>query len=121
MNSALIIGGRGFLGKHLVADLLETEPEVNKIRVFDLSPCLVNVENERVEHVRGSIEDMDSLVVAMQSMDVVFHCASPPYDLMDSALFYRVNVDGTRNVIKACQQAGVKVREIQQCANYCTR
>lgn len=119
MQTALVIGGRGFLGKHLVDNLLDAEPAINKIRVFDLSPCQQQEQEQqqstaenRVEHVQGSIEDVDALVAAMRSIDVVFHCASPPYDLLDSELFYRVNVDGTRNVIKACQQAEVKVKSV---------
>ena len=39
----------------------------------------------------------------------MFHCASPAPASDDRALFQKVNVDGTRIVIQACQERGVQV------------
>lgn len=44
----------------------------------------------------------------MTGHSTVFHVASPPYHLNDRQLFERVNVEGTKLVIKACQQSGAK-------------
>ena len=41
---------------------------------------------------------------------MVFHCASPPPSSNNKQLFMRVNVKGTETLVKACQEAGVKVR-----------
>ena len=42
-------------------------------------------------------------------MAVVFHVASPAPSSNNRELFYRVNIEGTKNLIEACKEAGVKV------------
>jgi len=49
------------------------------------------------------------LAPALDGVDVVFHCASPPPASNNKELFMRVNVQGTETVVAACQEAGVKV------------
>jgi sterol-4alpha-carboxylate 3-dehydrogenase (decarboxylating) len=47
---------------------------------------------------------------ALQGVDAVFHVASPPPSSDNRDLFYRVNYEGTKIIIEACKEAGVKVR-----------
>ncbi len=49
------------------------------------------------------------LAPALDGVDVVFHCASPPPASNNKELFMKVNVKGTETVVAACQEAGVKV------------
>lgn len=81
---ALVIGGGGFLGKHLILELLDAGYE--KITSFDLIHRSAPV-SENVEHVDGNLEDLTKLRQVVSGQDVVFHCASPPYHLNDRFAF----------------------------------
>nr|XP_015206811.1 PREDICTED: sterol-4-alpha-carboxylate 3-dehydrogenase, decarboxylating [Lepisosteus oculatus] len=106
MNSLLmrctVIGGSGFLGRHLVEKLLERGYIVS---VFDI---LQGFELPGVTFHVGDLCDRQALLPALQGASVVFHCASPSPASDDRALFHRVNVEGTRTVLQACREAGVQ-------------
>lgn len=108
LKSAVVIGGAGFLGRHLVEHLLERG--YTKCTVYDRIALDTQAYANKVTCHAGDIMDdsVDTLADILSGHDVVFHCASPPYSLDDRALFMRVNVDGTRRVIEACRKAGVK-------------
>jgi nucleoside-diphosphate-sugar epimerase len=93
----LVIGGAGFVGSHIV-DQLVAEP-VREIVVLDnlvrgsRNNLATALQDDRVTLVEGSIEDVDLLRNLMAGTDYVFHEA---------------NVVGTYNVIEAAHEAGVK-------------
>lgn len=110
----LVIGGAGFVGSHIVDQLLE-EP-VREVVVFDnfvrgtrenLSAAATDA---RISIVDGSILDTDLLGEMMTGTDYVFHlaalwlyeCVHEPRSAVE------VNIVGTFNVIEAAQAAAVK-------------
>ncbi len=110
----LVIGGAGFIGSHIVDQLLQ-EP-VQEIIVLDnfvrgkkqnLSKAL---KDPRVKLVEGSILDLELLKKLMQGTTYVFHlaalwlfeCVHQPRSAVE------VNILGTFNVMETAQQAGVK-------------
>ena len=110
----LVVGGAGFVGSHIVDQLL-AEP-VREIVVYDnlvrgsrenLGAAL---SDERVGLIEGSIEDLEALREAMQGVDYVillaalwlYECVHEPRRAVE------VNVVGTWNVIEAALDAGVK-------------
>jgi len=112
--SILVIGGAGFVGSHIVDQLVQ-EP-VREIVVLDnfvrgtranLSQA---VQDKRVRVVEGSVTDLDLLRKLMQGADYVFHlaalwlyeCVHQPRAALE------VNVVGTYNVVETAQQAGIK-------------
>ncbi|KAI0391670.1 C-3 sterol dehydrogenase/C-4-like protein [Xylariaceae sp. FL0594] len=108
----LVIGGCGFLGHHVVNLLLRDWK--CRVSVIDLR-CQRNrrPESDRVEYVEADITDSDTLVKIFGRLkpDVVIHTASPPAQgagAVSNDLFYKVNVEGTRAVIAACQSNNVK-------------
>jgi len=113
LGRVLVIGGCGFLGHHVVNLLLrDWKCEVS---VIDLR-CQRNRRpaSDRVEYVEADITDSDELVKIFGRLkpDVVVHTASPPAQgagAVSNELFYKVNVEGTRAVITACQSNNVKV------------
>jgi UDP-glucose 4-epimerase len=113
-SRVLVIGGAGFVGSHLVDQLLR-EP-VREIRVLDnfvrgvAGNLRQALEDDRVRVVEGSITDPELLREVIQDTDYVFHlaalwlheCVHRPRAAVE------VNVAGTYNVIEAAQQARVK-------------
>ncbi len=103
----LVTGGAGHLGNVLVRELLARGEDV---RVLILpGEDTQSLDGLNIEKVEGNILDRDSLVSAMQNVDVVFHLAALVSITEDKAyLLHDVNVGGTRNVIEAAKDMGVK-------------
>ena len=60
-----------------------------------------------VEQVQGDIADTKALSRAFRGVDLVFHVAAKPGVWGSLETFHRVNVEGTRNVLRACRDNGV--------------
>ncbi|KAM0283617.1 hypothetical protein ACHAQH_002395 [Verticillium albo-atrum] len=114
LGRVLVIGGNGFLGHHVVNQILD-EPlwSASAISVIDLK-CERNrrPDSDRVAYHEADISDADRLLSIFEDVkpDVVIHTASPaPHAAAAVAkdLFKKVNVDGTAAVIRACQETGV--------------
>ncbi|KAF8870992.1 hypothetical protein CPB84DRAFT_1754229 [Gymnopilus junonius] len=104
----LVIGGAGFLGSHIVKSLKENSNVI--VLVLDRVAPSIDDKIEDVEYALGDITDETSLIETFGKFqpDVVHHTASPIHGL-PSAIYYRVNEEGTRIVLSACKSAGVKV------------
>lgn len=103
--TALVTGGSGFLGRHLV-DALLSDGRYASVRVFDVREAA----DPRVESIVGDLRDPASIGAAVRGCDVVFHCAtaSPAAEsAANRGLMTAVNVGGTANVIEAVVKAGV--------------
>jgi nucleoside-diphosphate-sugar epimerase len=110
---ALVTGGAGFIGSHLVERLLG---EGHEARAFD---NLTTGKRENLAHlpsaelVVGDIRDPEALGRAMEGCDVVFHQAaivSVPYSIEHPQESLDVNLRGTLNVLEAARRA--KTRRI---------
>ncbi|MCX6671596.1 MAG: NAD(P)-dependent oxidoreductase [Euryarchaeota archaeon] len=99
---ALVTGGTGFIGSHLVDELLEQGYDVRVLRRTTSNITLL--ENKKLSFVFGDLTDRESLVRACQQVDVVFHVAALPRDWGPKKTFFEVNVDGTKNLLDACVQ-----------------
>jgi len=107
-DSYLIIGGSGFLGWNIVQALLARgEPAV---AVFDI---VQRHEDSRVKFFTGDLVDKDVVLDAIlkSCATCVIHTASPVHG-STSALFWRVNVEGTQSVVDACIAASPQVRKL---------
>jgi UDP-glucose 4-epimerase len=113
-SKILVIGGAGFVGSHIVDQLVQEKPA--EIRVLDNlvrgkeSNLAAALPSGRVRLINGSITDLATLRQAIHGCDYVFHlaalwlgeCVSNPRSALE------VNVVGTYNVVEACRDAGVK-------------
>lgn len=101
-RNCLVIGGGGFLGRHLTDKLLERG---YRVAVFDIRETF---ENERIKFHVGDLCNKQELLPALEDVSVVFHCASPSPLSNNLELFTKVNCEGTRTIIEACKEKGVK-------------
>jgi UDP-glucose 4-epimerase len=112
MARAVVTGGCGFIGSHLVERLLLDGQDVT---VFDGVPPPPDHRLARghARYVAGDVRDADRLAQAVQpGVDVVYHLAAVvgvdrylarPLEVID------INVNGTRNVLAAANRVGARV------------
>ena len=96
---ALVTGGGGFLGGAIVRQLVERGDSVRSLSRGDY-PSLRALG---VETIRGDVADRDVTIRAAAGVDVVFHVAAKAGIWGPHAEFMLANVEGTRNVVEACQ------------------
>ncbi len=104
---ALVTGAAGFIGSHVVRELVEAGHEVRALHLP--TDDLRNLRGLEAERVAGDVTDADGLRAAMRGCDHVFHLAAVyALWLADPARMRRVNVDGTRSVLEAARATGVE-------------
>ncbi len=101
---ALVTGGGGFLGGAIVRCLLG---DGYKVRSLARNTYL-DLEQLGVEQVSGSLDDFEAVSRAVSGCDLVFHVAAKAGVWGNWDDFYRPNVMGTRHVVEACRNAGVR-------------
>lgn len=103
---ALVTGATGFVGANIVEALNRAGWRVRALH--RRSSSLAALEGLAFEPALGDVLQPDSLLAALQGCDVVFHAAGVVADLwgQNIDLTYRVNVEGTRNVLAAALAVG---------------
>lgn len=108
-EKAVVIGGAGFIGSHVVDGLVEKGFDVYVID--DLSAGKrENVNPEATLHT-VSILDLSSISPIILGATYVFHLAALPrvqFSIEQPILSHEANVDGTLNVLVAAKEGGVK-------------
>ncbi len=109
---ALVTGGAGFIGHHLVRNLLDRGDDV--VVIDDLSTGLrwrIDAVRDRIEFVEGSILDPDALDAAVASCEVIFHEAAIPSvarSVIAPKATNQANVSGTIELMLAAARHGVR-------------
>lgn len=115
-SKVLVIGGAGFIGSHLVTELLKHD--VNEVIIYDnfargkMTNIEKSLEDDRcyVYPFGGDIRDVDILNKAMEGVDYVFHLSAMWLlhckDFPRTA--FNVNIEGTYNVLEACVNNNIK-------------
>ena len=109
---ALVTGGGGFIGHHLVHALLARGDEVSVIDDFSTGDrARLAPVGDRISLVEGSILDQAALDRAVASCEVIFHEAAIPSvarSMVNPGRTNHVNVTGTIEVMLAAARAGVR-------------
>jgi nucleoside-diphosphate-sugar epimerase len=105
-RQAFVTGGSGFIGGRLierlraggwrVRALARSSPSAEKVRALGADP------------VDGDLEEAGALRTGAEGCDVAFHAAAHLGEWGRREEFMRINVEGTKNVITACREAGVR-------------
>ncbi len=100
--NCLVTGGVGRLGTELIKQLVSSG---HKVKAFDLPMAKWEEISgiEGVEAVMGDINNVNLISKATINVDLIFHLAAllPPRSEFDRKTTMKVNVEGTRNIIKA--------------------
>ena len=103
MNIA-VTGGSGFIGSHLVSELIKNH---HRVTVLDIQ----KPQNCSVEWIKADILDLEVLKKELKNVDIVYHFAA----IADASLSERnpiqtikVNVEGTANILEACRINNIK-------------
>ena len=102
--AVLVTGGAGFLGRAVVRRCLDRGW---RVRVLGRRPPGGELAG-RVEFHRGDIGDGATVDLAVKGCDYVFHVAAKAGVWGRWEDYVRVNIEGTRNVVEACEAHGVK-------------
>jgi nucleoside-diphosphate-sugar epimerase len=105
-ETAFVTGGSGFIGGALIRRLVSEGMRVRALARSESSAA--KVEALGAEAVRGDLDDPASMAAAASGCDVAFHLAAHLGEWGPWEEFERGNVEGTRNALAACEEAGVR-------------
>ena len=116
MSTYLITGGAGFIGSHIVDELVRRGEKARVLDNFSTGKrenlsLAIGRARDAVDVIQGDIRDGDAVQHAMQGVDYVLHqaaLASVPQSVADPLQTNQVNVAGTLNVLLAARETGVK-------------
>jgi len=105
---AFVTGGTGFVGSHLVEELLRREVDEVRCLVRSDPKWLADLD---VTYVEGDLSDVEALWTALDGVTHVYHAAgitrAPTWEP-----FYEVNVQGTLNLLGAVKHAAPDVERV---------
>lgn len=116
-KKVLVTGADGFIGSHLVEELLEAGCMVRAFvyyNSFNSWGWLDSIEKsmlDRIEVISGDIRDRGSVSRAMEGVEVVFHLAALigiPYSYYSPESYVGTNITGTLNVLEEARRLGTE-------------
>lgn len=111
-KKALVTGGAGFIGSHIVLKLVDLGAQVTVLDNLstgsksNLDPAL-----KEITFMEGDITDLKTCFSAAHNKDIIFHLAadvSVPASLENPYHCYQTNVTGTLNVLEAARKSQVQ-------------
>ncbi len=106
-STILVTGATGFLGAHLVRELIRRGD--GPVRAMQSGPAPAWLTDLGVEVVRGSVTSPHDVAAALRGVDRVFHLAGfVSAKPADAHRMYEVHVGGTRALCQAAVAAGVR-------------
>ncbi len=104
--TTLITGGTGFLGSHLLRQLVESGTKDIRVMATSIPDWVVDLG---VETIEGSITNADDVKRAVSDIKEIYHLAGKvSRERSQSREMYAIHVEGTRLLADAARAAGVK-------------
>ena len=102
----LITGGTGFLGTHIVRQLVDSGARNLRVMASSVPEWMTD---SGVEPLAGSVTNRDDVHAAVRNVSAIFHLAGKvSRDNGDAAEMNKVHVEGTRILCEAARELGVK-------------
>src|ERR1051326_8280975 len=112
MSVYVVTGGGGFIGSHIVEELLRRNETVTVIDNFSTGKREnVQAFANRAKIIEADLAEAKDLAQFLKGADYVIHQAaipSVPKSMIDPVKSHHANVNGTLNLLVACREAGVK-------------
>lgn len=117
MKKILVTGADGFIGSHLVEELLNSGYDVKAFvnyNSFNTWGWLDNLPNEVLKNIEifsGDIRDPNGVKVAMKNCNVVYHLAALiaiPFSYHSPDSYVDTNVKGTLNILQAARELNIE-------------
>tara|TARA_B100002019_G_C21233805_1_gene581594 strand:- start:478 stop:1455 length:978 start_codon:yes stop_codon:yes gene_type:complete len=109
---AIVTGGAGFIGSHIVELLVKKKFAVTVIDNFATGRFdNLSKVSKKITLINASVVDLKKFEKNFKNTDYVFHLAALADivpSIEDPELYYRTNVTGTLNVLRASKKYGVK-------------
>jgi len=104
-----VTGTTGFIAGELARELLRRGHEVVALVRNPDKPKAQQHASEGITVVKGDVTDKSTLLEPMRGTDIVFHLAAAQHEAnVDDDYFWNINVGGTRNMLDAAVETGVK-------------
>ncbi|XP_014665211.1 PREDICTED: short-chain dehydrogenase/reductase family 42E member 1-like [Priapulus caudatus] len=103
----VITGGGGYVGLNIAREL---QAKGHRIVLFDISKP-TEMPHPDMKFVQGDIRNLSDVMRVAQDASCIYHVASfgmSGTEMLNNKLIEAINVEGTKNVIKACRQCGVE-------------
>jgi NAD dependent epimerase/dehydratase len=116
MQKVMVTGAGGFIGSHLVAELVRRDYDVIAFLHYSSRSSFGNLDFfsedilNKIQIIRGDIEDKTSIKKAICETDIVFNLAaliSIPYSYVAPESYVKTNILGTLNVLQTCLEEQV--------------
>jgi len=108
----IITGGAGFIGSHIVEELVRQAQEVVVIdNLYNTSKDKIKPSLKKIRFVKGDVRNLELLKKEFKGADFVLHLAaliSVTESVKKPEEYHEVNVGGTRNVLEAAKLNNVK-------------
>lgn len=102
----LVTGGTGFLGKQLIKELSRLDEDIHLL--VRKNGNLKEIDNNRLKLFKGDVTDIHTIRKAIKGCRTIFHMASLVKAwTRNPAEFYKVNVEGLRNVMECALEENV--------------
>jgi len=109
----IVTGGAGFIGKHLIEFLITKK---NDITIFDnfsnsKEESIIYLKNQGVKIIKGDITKIQDINNAVKDQDIVIHLAakiSVEESIESPSKTFQTNVEGTKNLLVACEKNNIK-------------
>jgi nucleoside-diphosphate-sugar epimerase len=99
----LVTGASGFIGNALINRLNSEGYTVRGL----IHNNLIDKKLKNVSSYYGDITDIESLKSAVDGVDVIFHCAAYMKDFGNRKKFYKINFEGTKNLVLLSKKFGI--------------
>ncbi|MEO8771383.1 MAG: NAD-dependent epimerase/dehydratase family protein [Ferruginibacter sp.] len=102
----LVTGGAGLVGKELIKQLLA---KGSTVRAIYNKTAITDFKDSKLQLVQCDILDVIGLEEVMEDVDELYHCAGYiSYAPGDTKKLYKINVEGTANIVNAALNAGIR-------------